>query len=116
MPIDVSNPNGTMRRDVAERFQILNLLQAKENVKEMKMEAYFVTSMWLNDEKLSEAWNSEVLVFDCEDDPELEAAMTVIQSRIGQKRYEQITAPPEIPEPVENPGIMLPSESSQELQ
>ena len=112
MPIDVPNPNGTMRRDIAERFQILNLLEANEDVKKMKMEAYFVTSIHLGDEKLSEAWNPEVLVFDCQDDPELEAAMTVIQTRIGQKRYEQITAPPEIPEPVENPGIMPPNESS----
>ena len=106
MPIDVPNPNGTMRRDIAERFQILNLLEANEDVKKMKMEAYFVTSIHLGDEKLSEAWNPEVLVFDCQDDPELEAAMTVIQTRIGQKRYEQITAPPEIPEPVENPEMI----------
>lgn len=112
MPIDISNPNGTMRRDVAERFQILNLLEAEESVPKMRMEAYFVTSIYLGDEKLSEAWNSEVLVFDCKNDPELEAAMTVIQSRIGQKRYEQITAPPEIPEPVESPGMMPPVENS----
>ncbi len=112
MPIDVQNSNGTMRRDIAERFQILNLLEANEDVKKMKMEAYFVTSIHLGDEKLSEAWNPEVLVFDCQDDPELEAAMTVIQTRIGQKRYEQITAPPEIPEPVENPEIMPSIENS----
>ena len=108
MPIDIPNPNGTTRRDVAERFQIMNLLVAKEKVREMRMEAYFVTSIYLGDEKLSEAWNSEVLVFDCENDPELEAAMNVIQVRIGQKRYEQITAPPEIPEPVEESGITPP--------
>lgn len=116
MPIDVSNPNGTMRRDIAERFQILNLLEANESVPKIKMEAYFVTSIYLGDEKLSEAWNSQALVFDCEDDPELEAAMQVIQTRIGQKRYEQITALPEIPEPVESPEMMPPNESSQELQ
>lgn len=109
MPIDVSNPNGTMRRDVAERFQILNLLQAEENVKEMRMEAYFVTSIHLGDEKLSEAWNPEVLTFDCVDDPELEAAMVVIQNRIGVKRYEQITAPPEISKLVESPGMPPPA-------
>ena len=101
MPIDVPNPNGTMRRDVAERFQILNLLEVDEIVSKMRMEAYFNTSIYLGDEKLSEAWNPEVLTFDCVDDPELEAAMTVIQTRIGQKRYQQITAPPEIPESVE---------------
>ena len=109
MPIDVPNPNGTMRRDVAERFQILNLLEVDEIVSKMRMEAYFNTSIHLGDEKLSEAWNPEVLTFDCVDDPELEAAMTVIQSRIGQKRYEQITAPPEIPEPVESPGMPPPA-------
>lgn len=108
MPIDITNTNGTMRRDVAERFQILNLLEANESVPKMRMEAYFVTSIFLGDEKLSEAWNSQVLVFDCEDDPELEAAMNVIQARIGQKRYEQITASPEIPEPVESPGMLPP--------
>jgi hypothetical protein len=112
MSINISNPNGTMRRDVAERFQILNLLEAEEDVRKMRMEAYFVTSIYLNDEKLSEAWNSQVLVFDCENDPELEAAMTVIQSRIGQKRYEQITTPPEIPEPVESPEIIPPIKNS----
>lgn len=107
MPIDVQNSNGTMRRDVAERFQILNLLEANESVLKMRMEAYFVTSIWLNDEKLSEAWNPEVLIFNCEEDPELEAAMVVIQNRIGQKRYEQITASPPVsePEPVESPGM-----------
>lgn len=107
MPIDVPNPNGTMRRDVAERFQILNLLEANEDVSKMRLEAYFMTSIHLNDEKLSEAWNPEVLVFDCKDDSELEAAMNVIQARIGQKRYEQITVPPLSPEPVESPGISL---------
>lgn len=105
MPIDVSNPNGTMRRDIAERLQIDNLLEANEDATKMKIKAYFVTSVYLGDEKLSEAWNPEVLTFDCVDDPELEAAMVVIQARIGQKRCKQITAlPPEIPEPVESPG------------
>jgi hypothetical protein len=104
MPIDVQNPNGTMRRDIAERFQIDNLLETNEDVTKMQIKAYFVTSIHLGDEKLSEAWNSEVLVFDCEDDPELEAAMVVIQNRIGVKRYQQITAPP-VPEPVEGPGM-----------
>ncbi|MEG4149401.1 hypothetical protein [Microcoleus sp. Pol12B5] len=112
MPINISNPNGTIRRDVAERFQILNLLEAEEDVRKIRMEAYFMTSIYLSDEKISEAWNPEVLVFDCKDDPELEAAMIVIQSRIGQKRYEQITAPPEISEPVENPEIIPPIENS----
>lgn len=106
MPIDVLNQaNGTTRRDVAERFQILNLLEANESVSKMRLEAYFVTSIYLGDEKLSETWNPDVLVFNCEDDPELEAAMVVIQNRIGVKRYQQITAPPPLPEPVESPGI-----------
>lgn len=108
MPIDVLSPNGTMRRDVAERFQILNLLEAKESVLKMRMEAYFVTAIYLGDEKLSEAWNSQALVFDCENDPELEAAMNVIQARIGQKRYEQITASPEVPELVESADMSPP--------
>lgn len=93
-----------MRRDVAERFQIDNLLEANEDVTKMQIKAYFVTSIFLNDEKLSEAWNSKVLTFDCKDDPELEAAMVVIQNRIGVKRYQQITAPPPLPKPVESPG------------
>lgn len=108
MPIDIANPNGTTRRDIAERFQILNLLEANENVRKMRMEAYFVTSIHLGDEKLSETWNSEVLVFNCEDDTELEAAMHVIQTRIGQKRYLQITAPPEVVELIENPKMSSP--------
>ena len=104
MPIDVQNPNGTMRRDIAERFQIDNLLETNEDVTKMQIKAYFVTSIHLGDEKLSEAWNPEALTFDCKDDPELEAAMVVIQNRIGVKRYQQITAPP-VPEPVEGPGM-----------
>lgn len=110
MPIDISNPNETIRRDVAERLQILNLLEASEDVRKMKIEAYFVTSIHLGDEKLSEAWNPEALIFDCKNDPELETAMGVIQNRIGAKRYEQITAPPPIPEPVESPGMSPPIE------
>lgn len=111
MPIDILKPNGTMRRDVAERFQILNLLEAKEDVQKMRMEAYFVTSIHLDGEKLSEpAWNNEVLVFDCKNDPELKAAMEVIQARIGQKRYEQITAPLSISEPVESPVMSQPTQ------
>ena len=95
MPINIQKPNGTMRRDVAERFQILNLLESHEDVKKMRMEVYFVTSIFLNDEKLSEAWNPEVLTFDCEDDPELEAAMVILQNRIGVKRYLELTTPKE---------------------
>jgi hypothetical protein len=95
-----------MRRDIAERFQIDNLLETNEDVTKMQIKAYFVTSIFLNDEKLSEAWNPEVLTFDCENDPELEAAMVVIQNRIGVKRYQQITAPP-VPEPAEGPGMPL---------
>lgn len=110
MPISISNSNGTVRIDIAERLQILNLLEAKEGVKKMRIEAYFNTSIHLGDEKLSEAWNPEVLAFDCKNDPELEAAMNVIQARIGQKRYEQITAPPPLPEPVESPEISPPTE------
>lgn len=103
MPINVSNSNGTVRRDTAERFQIDDLLRTNEDVTKMQIKAYFVTSIFLNDEKLSEVWNPEVLVFDCEGDSELEAAMVVIQNRIGVKRYQQITAPP-VPEPVGSPG------------
>ena len=102
MPIDISSPNGTMRRDIAERFQIDNLLEANEDVHKMQIKAYFMTSIYLGSEKLSERWNEEVLIFDCENDPELEAAMHVIQTRIGQKRYLQITTPA----PVVDPGTM----------
>lgn len=38
--------------------------------------------------------------------------MNVIQTRIGQKRYKQITASPEIPEPIESPEMMPPTENS----
>lgn len=100
MPINISSANGTIRRDVVERFQINNLLEAKEDVRKMRIEAYFMTSIHLGDKKLSEMWNSEVLTFDCENDPELEAAMEVIQDRIGRKRYLQIIASLEIPESV----------------
>ena len=112
MTINIPNLNGTIRKDFAERFQILNLLEAEEDVRKMRMEAYFMTSIYLGDEKLSETWNSQALVFDCEGDPELEAAMQVIQARIGQKRYLQITTPPDISEPVEDTEMMPPIENS----
>lgn len=91
MPIDIRKSNGITYRHVAERFQINNLLAANEQVINMRCEAYFVTSLYLGEEKLTETWDNQPLVFDCTDDPELEAAMKVIQNRIGVKRYQQIT-------------------------
>lgn len=93
MPIDIKKNNNVIYRHVAERFQINNLLSANEEVGKMRMEAYFVTSIYLGDEKLAETWDAQPLIFDCVDDPELEAAMQVIQLRIGQKRYAQLTTP-----------------------
>lgn len=95
MPIDITKSNGVTYRHTAERFEIKNLLAANEQVTNMRCEAYFVTSIYLNSEKLAEIWDNQPLVFDCTDDLELQAAMEVIQNRIGVKRYQQITAPKE---------------------
>ena len=91
MPINIANTNGITRKHTAERLQI-NLLSANEDVTKMQIEAYFNVSILLGDEELAKTWDSQPLIFNCADDEELQRAMEIIQSRIGQKRYEQITA------------------------
>lgn len=44
------------------------------------------------------------LELNCKNDPELAESMRVIQRKIGQGRYQQMTAP--VPAPVESPGLM----------
>ena len=47
-------------------------------------------------------WDSVPLKLTCENDPELAEVMRVIQRKIGQGRYQQMTTP--VPEPIESPG------------
>lgn len=99
MPINIESPNGISKAHIAERLEI-NLLSANENVQKMQIKVYFNVETLFEGEKIAEThWDgNNPLTFDCENDPQLESAMLVISNRIGVKRYEQITAPPEIPD------------------
>lgn len=90
MPINITNPNNQVAKShVAERLEI-NLLSANEDVKQMEIKVYFNVDTLLNNEKIAETyWDRTPLVFTCEGDPELEAAMFLIQKRIGQYRLKQ---------------------------
>lgn len=91
MPVDIQKQNGVTRRDTAERFQI-NPLPPDEDIEKMQLEAFFNVSTLVDGKEVARIWDSQPLIFDCVGDPELRAAMQVIQTRIGQKRYQQIMA------------------------
>ena len=105
MPVKITNSNGTTTIHTAERLQI-NLKSAKEVVQSMEIEAYFdvKTELPSGEEVGREYWDSVPLKLTCENDPEFAEAMRVIQRKIGQRRYQQMTAP--VPAPVESPGMM----------
>jgi hypothetical protein len=94
MPINITNQaNQITKSHTAERLEI-NLLSANEDVKLMQLKVYFNVDTFFNNEKIAAThWDNTPLIFDCKDDPELEAAMLTIQNRIGTKRYEQVTSP-----------------------
>ena len=94
MPINIIDPvTGITKSHIAERLEI-NLLFAKEDVKEMQVKVYFNIDTLLGETKVAETyWDRKALVFDCKNNPRLEAAMAVIQEEIGIRRYEQITTP-----------------------
>ena len=111
MPITLTDSDGIQEVHISERLEI-DLLSAEEDIKKMTMRIWFNVETRLPSGKPigQPYWDSQrVLELSCENDPELEAAMTIIQTRIGQKRYEQITAPPEISKLVESPGMPPPA-------
>ena len=102
MPVKITNSNGTTTIHTAERLEI-NLKGANEVVQLMEIKAYFdvKTELPSGEEVGREYWDSVPLKLTCENDPELAEAMRVIQQKIGQKRYQQMTAP--VPAPVASP-------------
>ena len=105
MPIKITDSDGISTIHTAERLEI-NLKGANEVVQLMEIKAYFdvKTELPSGEEVGREYWDSVPLKLTCENDPELAEAMQVIQQKIGQARYAQMTAP--VPEPVESPGMI----------
>ena len=107
MPVKITNSDGISSIHTAERLEI-NLKSANEIVQLMEIKAYFdvKTELPSGEEVGREYWDSVPLKLTCENDPELAEAMRVIQRKIGQERYQQMTAP--VPAPVESPGMIHP--------
>ena len=107
MPVIITDSNNISTIHTAERLEI-NLKDTNEVVQSMEIKAYFdvKTELPSGEEVGREYWDSVPLKLTCENDPELAEAMQVIQQKIGQNRYQQMTAP--VPEPVESPGMIHP--------
>ena len=107
MSVKITDSNGISIIHTAERLEI-NLKGTNEIVQLMEIKAYFDVKTELpNGEEVGrEYWDSVPLKLTCENDPELAEAMRVIQQKIGQGRYQQMTAP--VPAPVESPGMIHP--------
>ena len=105
MAIKITDLDGVSTIHDAERLEI-DLKSAKEVVEDMVVKVYFdVTTELPNGKEVGQLyWDSVPLKLTCENDPELAEAMRVIQQKIGQGRYQQMTAP--VPAPVESPGMM----------
>ena len=105
MSIKITDSNGISTIHTAERLEI-NLKGTNEVVQLMEIKAYFdvKTELPSGEEVGREYWDSVPLKLTCENDPELAEAMRVIQRKIGQGRYQQMTTP--VPEPVESPGMI----------
>ena len=105
MSVIITDSDGISSIHTAERLEI-NLKGTNEVVQLMEIKAYFdvKTELPSGEEVGREYWDSVPLKLTCENDPELAEAMRVIQQKIGQGRYQQITAP--VPAPVESPGMM----------
>ena len=94
MPVKITNLDGISSIHTAERLEI-NLKGANEVVQLMEIKAYFdvKTELPSGEEVGREYWDSVPLKLTCENDPELAEAMRVIQQKIGQGRYQQMTTP-----------------------
>ena len=93
MPVTTTDSNGISTIHTAERLEI-NLKDTNEVVQLMEIKAYFdvKTELPSGEEVGREYWDSVPLKLTCENDPELAEAMRVIQQKIGQGRYQQMTA------------------------
>ena len=93
MSVKITDSNGISTIHTAERLEI-NLKGANEVVQLMEIKAYFdvKTELPSGEEVGREYWDSVPLKLTCENDPELAEAMRVIQQKIGQGRYQQMTA------------------------
>ena len=94
MPVIITDSDGISSIHTAERLEI-NLKGTNEIVQLMEIKAYFdvKTELPSGKEVGQEYWDSVPLKFTCENDPELAEAMQVIQRKIGQERYQQMTTP-----------------------
>ncbi|HLO47313.1 MAG TPA: hypothetical protein VK211_02685 [Kamptonema sp.] len=63
----------------------------------MNIEVFFEKITIVDGKEEARVWDGTPLIFNCKEDPGLEAAMLLIQDRIDVKRYQQIT--PENPTP-----------------
>lgn len=110
MPIKITDSDNISSIHSAERLEI-NLAVAAETVENMTLKVYFnVETQLASGKSVGQLyWDSVPLELDCKNDPELTEAMRVIQRKIGQRRYQQMTAP--VPEPVESPGLMQSEET-----
>ena len=107
MPVKIIDSDGISSVHTAERLEI-NLAIAAEIVENMTLKVYFDVETQLTSGKSvgRSYWDAVPLELNCKNDPELAEAMRVIQQKIGQGRYQQITAP--VPTPVESPGRIRP--------
>lgn len=99
MGIPITDENGITNLHVADKLEI-DLAPAKEQVKSMKVKIYFkIFTVLPNGKIIGEPYfdHAKPLEFTCENNPDLESAMLLIQQTIGRKRYEQLTTPVEIP-------------------
>ena len=106
MSIKILDTDGVSSIHTAERLEI-DLIIAAEVVEKMKLKIYFNIETQLPSGRLvGQPYfdRNNPLILDCENDLELAEAMRVIQRKIGQARYAQMTAP--VPAPVESPGLM----------
>lgn len=105
MPIKITDTDGISTIHSAERLEI-NLAIAAEAVEDMTLKVYFnVQTQLASGKSIGQPyWDAIPLELNCKNDPELADAMLIIQRKIGQGRYQQMTAP--VSKPVESPGMM----------
>lgn len=110
MPIKLTDSDNISSVHLAVRLQS-ELGEAQEDVNRMVLRIYFQIESQLSSGKTigQPYWDLEnPLLLTCKDDPELAKAMQVIQQKIGEGRYKQITAL--ISKPLENVGMLPPME------
>jgi len=107
MSIKITDTDGISTIHSAERLEI-NLAIVAETVKDMTLKIYFnVETQLASGKSIGQLyWDAVPLELNCKNDSELAEAMRVIQWKIGQGRYQQMTTP--VPEPVESPGMIYP--------